>query len=59
MRFIAVFGEILLCMIASLATKKFVKRKLEGRKLSEFFNGEASPKPKFKTQNKSDFGGFQ
>jgi hypothetical protein len=56
---IAVFGEILLCTIANLATKKFVKRKLEGRKLSDFFNGEASPKPKFKTQNKSDFGGFQ
>jgi hypothetical protein len=44
---------------ANSATKKFVKRKLEGTKLSDFFNGEASPKPKFKTQNKSDFGGFQ
>jgi len=27
---------------------KFVKRKLECRKLSDFFNGEASPKPKIK-----------
>jgi len=46
---------------ANLATKKFVKRKLEGRKLSDFFNGEAAKNPnlKLKIKKNNDFGRFQ
>jgi hypothetical protein len=37
---------------ANLATKKFVKRKLEGRKLSDFFTGEISPETQIKNLKK-------
>jgi hypothetical protein len=61
MWFIAVFGEIFLCMIATfstsscveanLATKQFIKRKLERRKLSDFLMAKCLEKAKLRIKN--------